>query len=72
MKKTLAEAKNGEDFQIIDCLDMPTKCLIMRFGLAIGETAKCIAKVGPIIVGKNKQNIAIGRNLAGKIFIQAA
>lgn len=72
MKKTLAEIKNGETVIITDCLDIATKCMVMRFGLAVGETVKCITKVGPIILGKNKQTIAIGKNLACKIFIQAA
>lgn len=72
MKKTLSEAKNGETIEITGCTDMPTSCLIMRFGLAVGEVIKCLTKVGPIIVGKNNQTIAIGRNLADKIFVQAA
>ena len=72
MKKTLAEAKKGETIKIVECLDLTTKYLIMRFGLTIGETVHCLTKVGPIIIEKNKQTIAIGKNLANKIYIQAA
>lgn len=70
MNKTLAEAKKGDILKITGCIDLCTSSQIMRFGLAEGEIIKCIAKVGPVIVGKNRQRIAIGRKLADKIFIQ--
>jgi Fe2+ transport system protein FeoA len=72
MNKTLAEARSGEVIAIAGCLDTPTKCMLMRFGLAVGEVIKCIAKIGPVIVGKDRQTIAIGKNLAEKIFVQTA
>lgn len=72
MKKTLTQAKKGEACKIIDFADSATKCQTMRFGLCSGEVVRCIAKAGPVIIGKNQQTLAIGNNLARKIYIQTA
>lgn len=72
MNRTLAHANKGESCIIIDFADESTKCQTMRFGLSKGETIKCLEKVGPIIVGKSYQKLAIGKNLASKIYVKTA
>lgn len=45
---------------------------IIRFGLGVGETAVCQEKLpqGPIVLRKNRQEIAIGRELARSITVE--
>ncbi len=70
MQKPLSNARKGDLCRIIRFKDTQSKTETMRFGLSAGETVKCIANVGPIIVGKNLITIAVGRNLAEKIYVE--
>lgn len=70
VKKILTQAMPGEIFEIIDFADISTKCQATRFGLSLGEIVKCLANIGPVIVGRNKQEVAIGKKLADKIFVK--
>ncbi len=67
--KTLAELKKGDTCKIADFADNYTRCQTMRFGLFTGEEVKCIEKVGPIIIGKKQQRMAVGNSLAKKIYV---
>ena len=70
MQKPLANARKSDLCKIIQFKDTQSKTETMRYGLAVGETVKCLANVGPIIVGKNLITIAVGRNLAKKIYVE--
>ena len=69
---TLDQVNRGQRVVIraIDSADVQTQ--IIRFGLGVGETALCQEKLpqGPIVLRKNRQEIAIGRNLARSITIE--
>ncbi len=71
MTKKLTEAGKGEEYEIVDFGDDTTKLLMMRWGLAVGQVIKCLARLGPVIIAKNRQKLAIGRNLANKIIVRA-
>ncbi len=56
-------------------LSLPTdhvreQCI--RFGICEGETVNCceIIPAGPVVISKNRQEIAIGRALAKKIEVE--
>jgi len=68
--KRLYELVNGEEAEIIDFEDNLSKCHSARFGLAVGEIIKCRAKLGPVVISKNQQVIAIGQNLSKKIYVK--
>ena len=72
----------------MDLLDAPKKSLLevtsitdskltndaMRFGIEVGENIQVINKLpgGPIIIQKNQQQIAIGRELAKAIEVKVS
>ncbi len=68
--KKLHELGKGKSAEIINFTDNSTQCHSARFGLCKGQIIKCLANVGPIIISKNQQTIAIGRNLSKKIEIK--
>ena len=70
MIKTLNEAKKGQMLEITKFADNPTKCNSARFGIAEGQIIKCVDKMGPVIISKNQQILALGRNLSKKIQIR--
>lgn len=70
MEKTLTEAKKGETCEIIKFSDEYTKFQLMRLGLAVGQIIQCLAKIGSVVIGKNRQKLAIGHHLAQKIIIR--
>ncbi|RKD30043.1 FeoA family protein [Thermohalobacter berrensis] len=69
---TLADVKRGDKFQITYIPDEKTRAFALRFGISEGATVSCAEKVpgGPVIVKRNLQEIAVGRNLANKIKIK--
>ncbi len=70
MIKTLEDIQKGETCRIAKFQDRATQMHLMRFGLTSGQLIKCLAKTGPIIIGKNKQCLAIGKKLARKIIVK--
>ncbi|MFW6238643.1 MAG: FeoA family protein [Halanaerobiales bacterium] len=66
---TLADIKQGEEFEITRVPDEKTRIQALRFGLTEGARLGCAGKVpgGPVIVKRNLQEIAVGRNLARNI-----
>jgi hypothetical protein len=68
--KKLCDISKGKTIEIMDFTDNATKCHLARFGLAIGQIISCKSTIGPVIVGKNQQTIAIGRNLSNKILVK--
>ncbi|MFW6279341.1 MAG: FeoA family protein [Bacillota bacterium] len=68
---TLTELKQGEEFEIIQVPDDNIRVQALRFGISEGAKLSCAEKIpgGPVIIKRNLQEIAIGRNLARKIEI---
>lgn len=71
MTETLDKAGAGRTYEIVDFDNLSTRVQLMRFGLSAGQVIRCLAKTGPVIIGKNRQRLAIGRNLARKILVRA-
>jgi len=69
----LAEIKKGQNFRIIQIPDEIIRAQTIRFGISEGSEATCVQVIpaGPIIVKKNRHEIAIGRALANSIEIEA-
>jgi len=66
----LSDVSKGKMVEIVDFDDNLSKCYSARFGLAAGQIVRCKAKIGPVIVSKNQQTIAIGRDLSRKITVK--
>ena len=69
---TLDQVNRGQRLRItrVESRDVATQ--IIRFGLGEGETALCQEKLprGPVVLRKNRQEIAIGRDLAQAIHVE--
>jgi Fe2+ transport system protein FeoA len=68
---TLDRVRRGQTFTIISIPDALIRAQAIRFGIAEGETVLCeeVVPAGPIIISKNKQEIALGRGLARQITV---
>ena len=71
---TLAQAKRGQRLLIAAIPDSTIRAQAIRFGIAEGAEVECYEKLpaGPVVVGRGKQEIAIGRHLAENIEVQPA
>lgn len=69
---TLDKGKKGQRLKVVSIDNDLVRAQAMRFGISEGEIVICeeILPLGPIVVRKNKQEIAIGRGLAKKIFVE--
>lgn len=69
---TLDKVKRGQLFRIVSIPDANVRAQAIRFGIAEGELVKCdeIVPAGPIVLRKNRQQIALGRKLAGCIIVE--
>ncbi|MDW7674990.1 MAG: ferrous iron transport protein A [Bacillota bacterium] len=69
---TLDKSKKGMLVKILDIPDQLVRAQIIRFGITAGATVTCeeIVPGGPVIVSRNRQEIAIGRSLASQIKIE--
>jgi len=68
---TLDCIKKGQSFRISDIPNETVRAQAIRFGIAAGEWLTCeeVVPAGPIVVRKNRQQIALGRNLAREITV---
>jgi len=66
---SLNEVKIGQKVEILEFLNSAIKCYSSRFGIDKGQIVTCIAKPGPVVIRKNHQEIAIGKNLSKEIFV---
>lgn len=66
---SLCDVKVGQKVEILEFLNTAIKCYSSRFGLEKGQVITCIAKPGPIVIKRNQQEIAIGRNLSKEIYV---
>lgn len=71
---TLAQATRGQRLLIAAIPDAAIRAQAIRFGIAEGAEVECYEKLpaGPIVVGRGKQEIAIGRRLAENIEVKPA
>ncbi|HBT20804.1 MAG TPA: ferrous iron transport protein A [Peptococcaceae bacterium] len=68
---TLDKAKKGQILKILNIPDAKIRAQAIRFGISEGEMVTCseVIPLGPIIIRKNNQEIALGRNLARQITV---
>lgn len=66
---TLDKAKKGTAVTIIKLPTGNIRVQLIRLGITEGDTIKCIERLpgGTIVVQKNRQEIAVGYDLAKKI-----
>ncbi|MCL6610750.1 MAG: ferrous iron transport protein A [Peptococcaceae bacterium] len=69
---TLDMARRGQKVKIVSLPDEYTRAQAIRFGISEGTVVTCREAVpsGPIVIVKNRQEIAIGRNLARRIAVE--
>jgi len=69
---TLAEVKKGQTVKILDIPDDQIRSQAIRLGIGQGSLVTCqeIIPAGPIIIKKNRQEIAVGRGLAQVITVE--
>lgn len=69
---TLAEVKKGQTVKILDIPDEQIRSQAIRLGIGQGSLVTCqeIIPAGPIIIKKNRQEIAVGRGLAQVITVE--
>lgn len=72
MNKSLDKATEGKSFKVIKLPTGDIKSQLIRLGISEGNKIKCAHKLpgGTIVVQKNRQEIAIGFDLAKKIKVQ--
>lgn len=69
---TLDEVKRGQSFKITEITNDSVRVQALRFGISTGEWLTCeeVIPVGPIVVRKNRQLLAMGRSLAQGIQVE--
>lgn len=69
---TLDEVKRGQRCRIINIPSEKIRAQALRFGIAEGEIVTCQEKIpaGPVVIARNRQEIAVGRRLARQIQVQ--
>ena len=67
----LSSIRSGEELRISSIRDKHTEEKAIRFGIHTGARLRCICNIkkGPVILGKNNQEIALGRQLAEQITV---
>ncbi|ABZ85054.1 ferrous iron uptake protein feoa [Heliomicrobium modesticaldum Ice1] len=72
MRLSLDQVKRGQQVVIRSLPDERIRAQAIRFGIAEGAAVVCqeIIPAGPIVIRKNKQEIAIGRDLARRIDVE--
>ncbi|MEB3197320.1 MAG: ferrous iron transport protein A [Candidatus Sericytochromatia bacterium] len=71
---TLAEIRPGDRVRILAIPALEVRTQALRLGIGVGEVAVCRAIIprGPVVLGKARQEIAIGRQLAEDIHVEFA
>ena len=66
---TLDKAKKGKSVTVVKLPEGNIKSQLIRFGIVEGDSLKCIERLpgGTIVIQKNRQEIALGFDLAKKI-----
>ncbi|MHB8842972.1 MAG: FeoA family protein [Candidatus Aquicultor sp.] len=68
----LDQVKTGDEIIIKEIPDSMAKTQFIRFGIGEGSTVVCHTKIpfGPVVLRKNRQEIAVGRELARTIRVE--
>ena len=69
---TLDNVTRGQRIRILSIASSAIRSQVIRFGLGVGETAVCQETLpkGPVVLRKNRQEIAIGRGLTTSIEVE--
>ena len=69
---SLAAARKGDNLEIVSVDDEHARIQAMRFGMSEGASVECITRIpaGPIVIKSGRQEIAVGRSLAGRIQVR--
>lgn len=69
---SLDKVKKGDAIKILLIPSKSAKEQFIRFGIGEGSVVVCQSKIpfGPIILKKNRQEIAVGRELARTIVVE--
>lgn len=69
---TLDKARRGQKIRIIYLPDDLIRSQVIRFGIYEGTVVICreVLPAGPVVISRNRQEIAIGRNLARLIGVE--
>ena len=69
---TLDKAKKGQNLKITSIPSEVIRAQAIRFGISEGAVVICeqVIPAGPVIIRRNKQEIAIGRGLARDIQVE--
>ena len=70
---TLDQAKRGSQVRIVSIGDGLSRAHLLRLGISEGSTVTCQAKLpmGPVVVRRKRQEIAVGRKLAERIEVSS-
>jgi Fe2+ transport system protein FeoA len=68
----LDQIKNNQKFKVINIPNEIIRAQVIRFGITEGSEAVCVQVIpgGPVIIRKNRHELAIGRALAKSIEIE--
>ncbi len=68
----LSEIKKGQSVHILRIADQEIRTQFVRFGISEGSRITCLEKIpfGPFMLRHNRQEIAIGREVADKIQVE--
>lgn len=69
---TLDCIRAGERIEIVSVDDEGARVQALRFGMSEGASVECVTRIpaGPLIVRSGRQEIAVGRRLAGRITVR--
>lgn len=67
----LTDVRRGQQVRIDRIEDEDLRTRFIRFGIGKGSCLRCLEKIpfGPFMVRHHRQELAIGREVAGKIFV---
>jgi len=68
---SLGDTKKGDLIRIDEIKDFNAKNHLIRFGIEEGSIIQCFQKIykGPVIIKFNRQQIALGYDIAKNIFV---
>ncbi|MDH4128860.1 MAG: ferrous iron transport protein A [Spirochaetota bacterium] len=68
---SLGDVKMGSIIKINEIRDLSTKSHLIRFGIEEGTEVQCFQKIykGPVVIKFNRQEIALGHELAKNILV---
>ncbi|OPY57724.1 MAG: FeoA domain protein [Pelotomaculum sp. PtaU1.Bin035] len=69
---TLDKVRKGQIIKITGIPDEVIRARAIRFGISEGSVVACreVVPAGPVVIVKNKQEIAIGRSLSRSIMVE--